>query len=158
MYLNNLFNVRKIPLRRLPLLKLTDYPSVFTTVLANRLATTIPAQVPPALTNAGLPASSVADFMTALTAGTVSAFSAVQGLTPAIQAAGIRAYKEANSDAFRTVFLVTLAFSGTGMLISLFYPDIDHLLTKEVSVQIHKKGEAVLPGKHDDEKTTREIV
>lgn len=50
------------------------------------------------------------------------------------------------------MFLVTLAFSGTGMLISLFYPDIDHLLTGEVSVQVHTKKEEILPGRYNDKK------
>jgi hypothetical protein len=128
------------------------FDRVFTTVLANRLAQTIPARVPSAVINAGLPSSSVSSFITALTTGTQSAFQAVQGLTPAIQAIGVRAYKEANSDAFHTVFLTSLAFSGTGILLSTLYPSVDHLLTKEVSVQVHKRGMENVSGVHDEEK------
>ncbi|KAF2102444.1 MFS general substrate transporter [Rhizodiscina lignyota] len=126
--------------------------TVFTTVLANRLAESIPAKVPPALTAAGLPASSVAPFITALSSGSATAFNTVQGLTPTIQAIGVRAYQEANSDAFRTVYLTTLAFSGIGMLLSIFYPNIDHLLTNAVSVQLHNKGADDHADVYDEEK------
>ncbi|KAF2492222.1 MFS general substrate transporter [Lophium mytilinum] len=112
--------------------------TVYTTVLANRLASTIPAQVPSALIKAGLPSGSVAAFLAALSGA--GKMSAVDGVTPAIEAIGVRAYKGASSDAFRTVFLTTLAFSGLGMVLSIFYPNVDPLLTNKVSVQIHSKG------------------
>ena len=46
----------------------TAAATIFTTILTNRLASTIPALVPPALLAAGLPATSVTDFLTFLTA------------------------------------------------------------------------------------------
>jgi hypothetical protein len=110
--------------------------SVYVVILSNRLAQTIPAQVPPALTEAGLPASSVASFLTALTSGSAAAFEAVQGLTPAIQAIGARAYQNANADAYKTVYLSTLAFSGVGIILTFFSPIVDHLLNGDVTIQL----------------------
>jgi hypothetical protein len=112
---------------------------VFTTVLANRLAQTIPEKVPPAVIAAGLPESSVAAFIAAFQAGSQSAFDAVAGITPQIQAIGTRAYQEANSQAFSTVFLTTIAFSGIGIILTVFTPNIDHLLTREVNITLNSK-------------------
>ncbi|KAB5525517.1 fungal trichothecene efflux pump [Coniochaeta sp. 2T2.1] len=110
--------------------------TVFTTVLANRLAQTIPARVPPAVIEAGLPESSVPSFLAALTAGS---FDAVAGVTPEIISIGKRAYKEANAAAFNTVFLTTIAFSAIGIILTFFAPNVDHLLTREVNIQLSSK-------------------
>ena len=83
--------------------------AVYTAILSSRLTETIPNQVPAALIQAGLPASSVADFLTALTSGSAQAMEAIRGISPSIIAAGTAAYKEASSDAYRTVFLSTIA-------------------------------------------------
>ncbi|KAF1989204.1 fungal trichothecene efflux pump [Aulographum hederae CBS 113979] len=114
--------------------------TVYTVILSNRIAQTIPAQVPPALVSAGLPISSIPAFLAAITAGTQSAWDAVGGLTPAIQAVGVRAYQEASSDAYTTVFLSTLAFSGIGIVLSPFLPSVDHLLTEDVTVTLERGG------------------
>ncbi|KAF2122211.1 fungal trichothecene efflux pump [Lophiotrema nucula] len=115
--------------------------TVYTVILSNRLATTIPAKVPPALVAAGLPTSSITAFISALTLGTPAAWSAVDGLNPSIQAVGVRAYQEANSDAYKTVFLSTIAFCGVGIICSFFAPNIDHLLDRDVVVQLRGKGQ-----------------
>ncbi|OBT94080.1 hypothetical protein VE01_07168 [Pseudogymnoascus verrucosus] len=121
--------------------------TVYTVILSNRLAQTIPAQVPPALVQAGLPETSVPAFIAAITAGE-TAWEAVVGLTPAIQAIGIRAYQEASSDAFKTVFLSTIAFSGVGIILTIFAPNVDHLLTNDVTVTLHEKATEDIVGAH----------
>lgn len=73
--------------------------AVYTTILSSRLSQTVPNQVPSALVKAGLPTSSVADFLTALTSGSAKAMEAIRGISPSIIAAGTAAYKEASSDA-----------------------------------------------------------
>ncbi len=116
--------------------------AVYTAILSTRLAETIPAQMPPALVNAGLPASSVADFITAFTSGSTTALKGVNGITGAIIAAGATAYKEASSDAYRTVFLSTIAINGLGIILTFFVPDPD-LNTpamSDVSAPLHGKG------------------
>lgn len=121
--------------------------TVYTVVLSNRLATTIPAQVPPALIQAGLPANQTATWIAAYAAG--GNFDGIQGMNAEILAAGTRAYKFASADAYRTVFLTTLAFSGVGIILTFFAPNVDHMLTSEVAVTLGKgdgaaeKGEEV---------------
>jgi hypothetical protein len=120
-------------------------PSVYTVILNNRLSQTIPASVPPALVAAGLPTGSIATFLSAITLGTPAAWATVEGLTPSIQAAGVRAYQEANAAAYKTVFLSTIAFCGVGILASFWAPNVDALLTKDVVVQLEG-------GRRDNEK------
>ena len=109
--------------------------TVYTVVLSNRLAATIPALAPQAVVSAGLPASSVAAFIGALTFGT-PAFADVPSLTPAIEAAGVSAYQEANTEAYQTVFLTTLAFGGIGIIVGWWCPNVDSLLAGDVTVTL----------------------
>jgi hypothetical protein len=90
---------------------------------------------------AGLPASSVTGYMTALAAGNATALKAIPGINSNILAIGARAYKEANADAYRYVFYSTIAFSGVGVILTFFIPNIDHLLTGEVSATLGKEHE-----------------
>jgi hypothetical protein len=111
--------------------------TVYSVILTNRLATTISTQVPPALIAAGLPISSIPSFIAAFALGP-TAFAKIPGVTPAILAAGTSAYKHANADAYRTVFLSNIAFSGVAIICSLLLPNVDHLLTSQVATTLHK--------------------
>lgn len=129
--------------------------AVYSAILSTRLSETIPNQVPSALVNAGLPASSVADFLTALTSGSATALEAVKGISPSIIAAGSAAYKVASSDGYRTVFLSTIAINGIGIILTFFVPnpDLDAPEMNNVSAPIHKAAAAV---KSDKEKEIEE--
>ena len=113
--------------------------TVYTVVLSNRLASTIPKLVPPAIVSAGLPPSSVAAFLAALTAGTP--MTDVKGVTPSIEAAGVQAYQQASARAYKTVFLTTLAFSGVGIIATIFCPNVDRLLVGDVSVTLGERAD-----------------
>lgn len=123
--------------------------SIYSVILSNRLAQTIPAFVGPAVANAGLPTTSTADFIAAFSLGP-TAFDKVPGITPTILALGTRAYQEANASAFRTVFLSTIAFTGVAIIATLFLPNIDHLLTGKVAATLsgdRNKEEVPVSGK-----------
>ncbi|KAK1976425.1 fungal trichothecene efflux pump [Colletotrichum cereale] len=109
--------------------------AVFTTVLNNRLASTIPQIVPPALTDAGLPAKSVSEFIR-LVGADQSLLSSVPGTNATIIEAGVEAFKLANARAYSTVFLTTIAFSGLGVIASLFSPEIESKLHETVSCKL----------------------
>jgi hypothetical protein len=115
--------------------------TVYTVILSNRLEQTISQQVPPALINAGLPVNSTTAFLEAYTNGTQAAFDQVRGLTPHILEVGTKAYKVANSDAYQTVFLATIAFSAVGFILTFFVPDFDHKMTGEVTITLHEKSD-----------------
>ncbi|KAH8736418.1 fungal trichothecene efflux pump-domain-containing protein [Ilyonectria robusta] len=110
--------------------------TVYTVILSNRLTDEIARQVPKAVTAAGLPSSSVADFITGLSTGT--GFDGIPGVTDSIAAVGVRAYKEANALAYRTVFLASIAFSGVALIASFMLPNVDSLLTGKVASTLHK--------------------
>lgn len=120
--------------------------TVYTVVLTNRLSSTIPKQVPRALIDAGLPANSTSAFLAAYTNGTQAAYDAIPGITPEIIAIGNRAYRFATSDAFETVFLSTIGFMGVGVILTAFLPNIDKLLTTEVSMTLHSRKDQDLLG------------
>jgi hypothetical protein len=88
--------------------------SVYVAVLTNRLAETVPADVPPAVISAGLPVASVPSFIAGFTTGN---FTGVEGLTEEITAVGVAAYKVANASAYSTVFYTSVAFSGLAIII-----------------------------------------
>lgn len=115
--------------------------TVYTVVLTARAGTTIPAIVPPALVEAGLPESSVADYMTAVAGGgSEAALSAIKGVTPAIEAAGALAYRIAYMDAYRTIFYVSLAFGGLAILVTFLVPNIDDLMSDSVAATLQGRG------------------
>jgi hypothetical protein len=116
---------------------------IYTSILANRLGKTIPTEVPPKLIAAGLPASSAKAFLTAMTVGAPAAFDAVPGLTPSTEAVGIRAYKVASSDAYRTVFFSTIAFSASCVICACFTPNVDDRMTDKVVATLHHQGKEV---------------
>jgi hypothetical protein len=114
--------------------------AVYVSVFTNRITETISTEVPPALVAAGLPASSVPGFLVAFTNGTAAAFNAVPGISPSIIAAGARSYKVASADAYRTVYLVTIAFSGLGVLLTWFAPNTEKYMTNNVAATLHQSN------------------
>ena len=122
--------------------------SVYVVVLTNRLGATIPVEVPAAVTEAGLPASSVVAFLTGFTTGD---FSAVPGLTPSILSVGVAAYKVASAHAYETVFLVSIAFSGIAVIITAWAPNVGDKMTSQVATTLHaKEGQVVGAAKADN--------
>lgn len=118
--------------------------TIYTVILSTRSRTTIASQVPPAAIAAGLPASDVPALMKAFGVGTAQAFASVPGITPDILAVATRAYKEASADAYRTIFLASIAFSVVGAVCSLFIVNVEDRMTHEIATTLGlKKGEAV---------------
>jgi hypothetical protein len=115
--------------------------AIYTAILTNRLGKTIPTEVPPKLIAAGLPASSVKAFLSAISLGTP--FTDVPGITPSIEATGIAAYKLASSHAYRTVFFSTIAFSVCCVICACFTPDVDDRMTDKVVATLHRNDEEV---------------
>jgi hypothetical protein len=122
--------------------------AVYSAILSNRLTQTISTEVPSALIKAGLPSTSVAQFVAAITVGTPQAFDAVPGISDSILAGGLRAYKVANADAYRTVFLSTIAFSGLALVLSFFVPNVEDRLTGDVAATLHNRNDEMTVGTH----------
>ncbi|KAF2112623.1 fungal trichothecene efflux pump [Lophiotrema nucula] len=113
--------------------------AVYTATLGNRLITTIPQHVYPVARSLGLPESSLQNLGLALQGK--GSFDAVSGLTPAIQAAVQEPYRNAFVSAGQTVFLVSLAFSGTALILSFFTTENDESTANFVATSTKSKKE-----------------
>jgi Fungal trichothecene efflux pump (TRI12) len=112
--------------------------TVYNVILANKRAQYVPPRVTAAVEAAGLPASSVTAFLAAI-GGTGGSVSDVPGVNANIISVGTSAYQEANTSAFRVVFLSTIAFSAIGIISTFLLPNVDHLLTGGVAATLHPK-------------------
>ncbi|KAF1974292.1 fungal trichothecene efflux pump [Bimuria novae-zelandiae CBS 107.79] len=118
--------------------------AVYSTILTNRLSTTLPTMVGGAATNAGLPASDVPGVLAAVSAGTVAE---APGVNASVLAAIAQAVPIAYSQAFKTVYLASLGFGGIAIIGSLLTKDPEKHLTDKVERRLV----------HDDLFTTREL-
>jgi hypothetical protein len=123
--------------------------AVYISVLSNRLATTIAAEVPPAAITAGLPASSVPAFLGGFTTGS---FADIPGINAGIIAASTRAYKFASSHAYSTVFYTSIAFTGIAVIQSFIAPNVDDKMDGQIAVMLHGTGEETVVASRGDEK------
>lgn len=108
--------------------------AVYTTILSNRLATTLPETIGPAATDAGLPSSQIGALVAAVKAGTLATF---PGITPAIQTAVAAVLPTAYSEAYKTVYLASLGFGGIAIMGCLFAKDAQKHLTNRVERKMH---------------------
>ena len=113
--------------------------AIYTATLSNRLNVTIPRNVNPVALSQGLPASSLKALAAALQGS--GYYTDVPGLTPAIQAAVQEPYRVAFKGAASTVFLVSLAFSGTALVLSFFTTNNDKSTENYVAGGLHRTRE-----------------
>ena len=112
--------------------------AVYTTILSNRLASTIPNNIGPVAVEAGLPSDEISALSKAIRTGTWAKF---PGLTPAISQAVARVLPEAYSQAFKTVYLASLGFGAIAIVGSLLSKDAKKHLTNKVERKMQtKKG------------------
>ncbi len=124
--------------------------AIYTTVLGNRLTQTVAAEVPSALVSAGLPESSVSAYLAAISSGV---YSNVPGITDAIIAAGTRAYQVANANAYSTVYLTTIAFSGIAIVLTFYAPNTEKYMTGKVVATLHNENsDEMMTAKGEDER------
>lgn len=108
--------------------------AVYTTILTNRLDSTIPANIGNAVVAAGLPANEVAALSAAVKARTWRKFA---GLTPSISAAILENAPNAYAQAFKTVYLASLGFGAIAIIGSLLSRDAREHLTDKVERKMH---------------------
>lgn len=116
--------------------------AIYTIVLSNKLAQYIPAMVAPAVTQAGLPASSVPQLLGAL--GGVGNLTTVPGIDQKITAIVMTAYKLATVKAYRMVFYATIPFGVVGIILALCTPNVDDKMNDMVATTLNGKREEVI--------------
>ncbi|OAP57920.1 hypothetical protein AYL99_08658 [Fonsecaea erecta] len=110
---------------------------IYNTTLVNRLNSTIPENVGRAATSAGLPVSSLPLLISNLRAGHGFNSTSVPGINDSIEAAAKLAFRMAYSDAYRTMFLVSLAFTGPGVILCWFVAQHDKKKEHFVAGHLH---------------------
>lgn len=84
--------------------------------------------------------------------GTAAAFATVPGFNAHIGAALTLATQTAYRDAFKVVYLTSLAFTGTAIIACFFVTDINQYLTNFVNKTIHAPGKKGLESEHIESK------
>ncbi|OQV04628.1 hypothetical protein CLAIMM_09483 [Cladophialophora immunda] len=115
--------------------------AIYSTVLNNRLATTVPGRVTPAAIGAGLPSSSIPALISGLQGETPMNVTNIPGLTDSIFDVASFAFRQANADAYKTVFYTSFAFSGIGMILCWFVAQNDASTLDFVAGHIHRREE-----------------
>lgn len=108
--------------------------AVFVCVLDNKLAVNIPKYVVPAAEQAGLPASSIADLISALSTGV---FTGVKGVNSKVIAAAEAANVVAYSESFKVVYLAAIAWGCVGIIAALNAQNSDRFFTEEIARKLH---------------------
>jgi hypothetical protein len=117
--------------------------AIYSTVLANRLATTVPQYVVPAAQD--LPSSSIPALIAGLSGTGPLTQAAVPGLTSSVTASASQAFKVANAEAYKTVFYTSFAFGGAGMILAWLILDNDKSKYGLVAGHVHSpKNEKTL--------------
>ncbi|KAB5530376.1 fungal trichothecene efflux pump [Coniochaeta sp. 2T2.1] len=111
--------------------------TIYTVVLSNRMTSTITSIVVPAVVEAGVSEEDIAALLALLGAG--GDVSVIPGVDAAVAEVLRDAYKEAALQAFKTVFLTSLAFTGVGFIVSWWAPNVKSLMTDHVAVLVMKK-------------------
>ncbi|KIV93921.1 hypothetical protein PV10_05095 [Exophiala mesophila] len=108
--------------------------AVYSSVMQSSVAKHLVPDVAAAVVQAGLPVEEVESFIVALTSGSLGEFAV--SVTPAIIAAGIDAMQTVFSNAFRQIYLVSIAFGCVSCFAVVFIRDIDHKLTMHTATRL----------------------
>lgn len=98
----------------------------------NKLSGNIKSHVVPALVEAGLPLTSVEQYLAAVQTQSVAAIERVPGIKPAIIQAGTLALTQAYAQAFKITWLATIAFGACSFIAACLSRDIDAKLSHDV--------------------------
>ncbi|KAL4966972.1 uncharacterized protein BDV14DRAFT_198435 [Aspergillus stella-maris] len=115
--------------------------AVFTTVLRNREATTIPRYVNPSVIEAGLPPSSSSALISGLNGATPLNNETVPGYNSTIADIADRSWKMAHAQSYKTVFYVSFGFFAAALILSWFVPTFDRDKEDFVAGEVQRGAE-----------------
>lgn len=118
------------------------FTAVFTAEIANKLPEKLTSIVVPAVTSAGLPSSSVAALLSAVSVGTEDALRAVPGMNDDILTVASQSIAQAYAAAYTYPYYTGLALGLVSLIAALCIRDFDSHLTDHVSRQLYHKNDA----------------
>ena len=121
----------------------TIFTAIFAASVSNRAASLVPSYVAGAAAQAGLPPSSIPDFIGMLASHNTTGLAAVPDVTPAIIGAGVAALKQAMADSIRVVYIIAAPFGALACIMCLFMGDLSKTMNYRVEAPVedlHAKG------------------
>lgn len=113
---------------------------IYNAVLDSKLAQNIPAEIAARVLPLGLPATSLASFIEALSSQEQQALESVPGVTAEIIEAGVLGLKTAYLHSFKYVWIIGAAFSGIGLVVAFFTINPKNDLNMHVDAPLEDEG------------------
>jgi hypothetical protein len=120
--------------------------TIYVSILDNSLKTHLGTNIGTALVKAGLPLQDVPAVAGALATGNLTS-PALALASPSVLEAGAYAIKVTYSNAFRIVYLVSIAFGVLGTIAAAFSVNVGHLMVGKVDIRLEEG--AHIHGHHD---------
>lgn len=114
------------------------FTSIFSAAFNTRIKEDLPKYVSNAAIAAGLPVSSVAAFVEALSAGQSAALARIPGVTPDMIGQGALALQQAYADSIRIVFIIAAPFGVLSCIACLFLGDLKGTMNYRVDAPIEE--------------------
>ncbi|KAI0123720.1 major facilitator superfamily domain-containing protein [Xylariales sp. AK1849] len=115
--------------------------TIFASIYGNLMTANLPSAVANAAINAGLPASSAANFVPAYVTSPESA-TAIAGVTTAVLAAAAEAVRLVTVDAFKYVWIANAAIGVATAALTLFLLPVRHHMTGHIESSLDKGNQA----------------
>lgn len=112
------------------------FTAIASAAMTSRLDKYIPAYTAKAAIEAGLPESSLAGFIKALTSGDTAALQKVAGVSSDIIKAGVMALKQAYADGIRVVYIITAPFGVVAIIACIFLGDMKRVMNYGVDAPV----------------------
>lgn len=128
-------------------LSATVFIAIYRAALTTRLDKYIPDYIGAAAVKAGLPQSSLKEFIGALAGDDATALSGIPGVTPTIINAGVAALKQAYTDGLRVVYMIAAPFGAAACIACFFLGDLKSVMNYSVDAPVedlhakHHRGE-----------------
>jgi len=112
------------------------FTAVATAAMNSRLDKYIPTYTAKAALEAGLPKSSLTEFITALTSEDTAALQKVAGVSSHIIEAGTMALKQAYADGIRVVYIIAAPFGVVAIIACIFLGDLKSVMNYGVDAPV----------------------
>jgi hypothetical protein len=117
------------------------FTAAFIAVYTNKLPGQLTSKLIPAVTEAGLPESSLPGLLTAVTGGVPQAIAAVPGMTPELLQVTTNAVADSYAASYAYVYYFAMALGVISVVAGLCSRDFDRYMTNHVAHQIYKKSD-----------------
>jgi Fungal trichothecene efflux pump (TRI12) len=114
----------------------TVFTAIYAAALNARLDINIPGHVAKAALRAGLPPSSLPNFIKALAGHDDAALAKVPGVNPQIIGVGVVALKQAFADSLRVVYIIAAPFGALACVMCLFLGDMKRTMDYRVDAPV----------------------